>query len=209
VKLDTPLDQLRYFLQDELYLLKADKEVYRNPETNLIDTEEADVTSANDTAAFLGTKTASATAAATISTHATETASATATPPPAPTFKHLGNNLKNFLILAHYPAEQFMAGAHLTALLNTITRLNFSQDDVAIVNLSQYPGASWPQLLEFFKPVKLLILGNDALPAQMPNLPQNEVQQLDACHSLYTFSFDEMMGNKENTKAFWNQIKTY
>ena len=207
MKLDTPLDQLRYFLQDELYLLKADKEVYRNPETNQTEATEADVTPANDTAVI-------ANATATISTQAPETASATASATSAatetaPTFKHLGNNQKNFLILAYYPAEEFMAQAHLTALLNTITRLNFSQDDVAIVNLSQYPGASWPQLLEFFKPVKLLILGNAALPAQMPNLPQNAVQQIDACQALYTFSFDEMMGNKENTKAFWNQIKTY
>jgi hypothetical protein len=190
VKTDTPLAQLRYFLQDELYLLKADKGIYRNVETP----QSAAVT---DTAT------------------ATEVPPATApTPPvteqtPVTTFKYLGSNQKSFLVLTHYPAEQFITEAHLTALLNTITRLNFSQDDVAIVNLSTYPGVSWPQLADFFKPAKLLVLGTAALPAQMPNLPQNQVQQLDACQALYTFSFNEMMGNKENTKAFWNQIKTF
>jgi hypothetical protein len=190
VKTDTPLAQLRYFLQDELYLLKADKDIYRNAETP---------------------QSAAVTDAAT----ATEVPPAIApTPPvteqtPVTTFKYLGCNQKSFLILTHYPAEQFITEAHLTALLNTITRLNFSQDDVAIINLSAYPEVSWQQLADFFKPAKLLVLGTAALPAQMPNLPQNQVQQLDACQALYTFSFNEMMGNKENTKAFWNQIKTF
>jgi hypothetical protein len=194
VKTDTPLAQLRYFLQDELYLLKADKDIYRNAET------------AQPAATEVTVKDAAT---------ATEVPPAIApTPPvteqtPATTFKYLGSNQKSFLVLTHYPAEQFIAEAHLTALLNTITRLNFSQDDVAIINLSAYPEVSWPQLADFFKPAKLLVLGTAALPAQMPNLPQNQVQQLDACHALYTFSFDEMMGNKENTKAFWNQIKTF
>jgi hypothetical protein len=195
VKTDTPLAQLRYFLQDELYLLKADKDIYRNAETPQHVAAEPAV------------------AAATTEVPAAATATPT-TPPvteqtPATTFKYLGSNQKSFLVLTHYPAEQFIAEAHLTALLNTITRLNFSQDDVAIVNLSAYPGVSWSQLADFFKPAKLLVLGTAALPAQMPNLPQNQVQQLDACQALYTFSFDEMMGNKENTKVFWNQIKTF
>lgn len=197
MKLDTPLAQLRYFLQDELYLLKADKEHYRNPETA-------------QPAALTDASIAPATAAATeVSPTPAPITSPVTEQTPATTFKYLGSNQKSFLVLTHYPTEQFIAEAHLTALLNTITRLNFSQDDVAIVNLSAYPGVSWPQLADFFKPAKLLVLGTAAMPAQIPNLPQNQVQQLDACQALYTFSFDEMMGNKENTKAFWNQIKTF
>jgi hypothetical protein len=197
VKTDTPLAQLRYFLQDELYLLKADKDLYRNAETAQLAATEVTV---NDAATAIATEVPPAT---------TPTTPPVTEQTPVTTFKYLGSNQKSFLILAHYPAEQFIAEAHLTALLNTIIRLNFSQDDVAIINLSAYPGVSWPQLADFFKPAKLLVLGTAALPAQMLKLPQNQVQQLDACQALYTFSFDEMMGNKENTKAFWNQIKTF
>ncbi|MFD1257099.1 hypothetical protein ACFQ3S_09850 [Mucilaginibacter terrae] len=196
MKLDTPLAQLRYFLQDELYLLKGDMQSYRNPDAPQTATVEPAFAAADMEA---DTTTASA----------SPTTSAIIEQTYAPTFKYLGNNQKSFLILTHYPAEQFIAEAHLTALLNTVTRLNFSQDDVAIVNLSANPAVSWPQLADFFNPAKLLVLGAAALPAQMPNLNQNEVQQLNACLALYTFSFDEMMGNKENTKAFWNQIKTF
>lgn len=128
---------------------------------------------------------------------------------PVITFKYLGGNQKNFLVLTHYTADEFIAEAHLNALISTVTRLNYTQQDLAMVNLAHYPQASWEQLTEFFSPQKLLILGSKALPANLPALKLNETAQANGCQALYTFAFDEMMGNKENTKAFWNQIKTF
>ena len=176
MKLDTPLNQLQYFLPDDLFLLRADREAYRNPVTQEPVAAEASVI-------------------------IDET--------PVMTFKYLGGNQKKILVLTHYTADEFIAEAHLNALISTVTRLNYTQQDLAIVNLAHYTAANWEQLTVFFTPQKLLILGNKALPAQLPTLVLNETDQADGCQALYTFAFDEMMGNKENTKAFWNQIKTF
>jgi hypothetical protein len=198
VNTHTPPAQLRYFLPEDLYLLSADKPVYQQAETQAETTAaeviiEAPATPSIDTAAN--------TTAATPAAIETET--------PAPAFKYTGLNQKNFLVLCHYTNGPQMPDAHLTALINTITRINFTQDDLAIVNLAQYPQATWLQFLSFFEPQKLLVLGTDALPAGLLQLTQNQIQQTGNCQALYTFSFNEMMGNKENTKAFWNQIKTF
>lgn len=194
MKLEIPLAQLRYFLQDDLYLLNTDKEAYNNPQPQHNLTVEGLPVAATPA----------------------PVSNAAPTPPapvidetPAITFKYSGGNQKRFLVLCNYPAAQFMADAHLTALLNTVTRLNFTQQDLAIVNLFNYPAATYQELLEFFNPAKLLVLGAAALPAGLPNINLNQVQTIAKCQALYTFSFDEMMGNKDNTKAFWNQIKTF
>lgn len=188
MKLDTPLPQLRYFLPEDLYLLKTDEDAYRNPSQE------------QPAPAITAPAEAPATVAQTL----------VITPKtPAITFKYLGSNQKNFLVLCHYPQAEFMTDAHLTALNSTVTRLNFAPADMAILNLAHNPAATWTQLLDYFKPAKLLVLGAQAQPAGLPTLTQNEVKQLNGCQCLYTFSFDEMMGQKENTKAFWNQIKTF
>ncbi len=127
---------------------------------------------------------------------------------PAPVFKYKGGNQKNFLILTHYPGTDFIADAHLAALTSTLGRLDFAIDDTAIVNINHYSDNTWNQLVEYFKPKKLMVLGKSALPANMSPLPLNQVIETAGCRALYTFSFDEMMGQKENTKLFWNQIKT-
>ena len=180
---DTQPAQLNYFLQEDIYLLKTDKDLYRN---------------ANQTAVT-----------------PLPVEPAPATPPeqpavaqtPAITFKYLGGNQKNFLVLAHYPAGEFLADAHLTALTSTLARINFTLNDVAIVNLAHQQEKSWQAISRFFEPKKLLVLGVNAAPHLLPRLNAHQLQQTDGIAALLTFSFDEMMSNNENKKTFWNQIK--
>ncbi len=178
MKAETLPGQLTYFLPEELYLLKADKDFYSNP-------------------------------AARVEEPPAEQPTTTAIETPAPVFKYKGGNQKNFLIITHYPGTDFIAEAHLTPLTSTLGRLMFTTDDTAIVNISHYPNHTWNQLLDYFKPQKLMVLGKAALPNDMPALPFNEVTETpEGYRALYTFGFDEMMGQKDNTKIFWNQIKT-
>lgn len=169
--------QLTYFLPEELYLLKADKDFYSQPTTRVEETPA-------------------------------EQSVATPIETPALVFKYKGGNQKNFLILTHHPGADFIADAHLAPLTSTLGRLNFTMDDIAIVNINHYRDHNWNQFFEYFKPQKVMVLGKSALPVNMPTLPLNQITEADGYRALYTFSFDEMMGQKENTKLFWNQIKT-
>ncbi|QJD95367.1 hypothetical protein HH214_05520 [Mucilaginibacter robiniae] len=130
-------------------------------------------------------------------------------PVPVISFKHLGNNEKSFLILSYYPDQEFMTPTHLTALESTLKRKEMSMDNVALLNLATYPDTDWATLVNYFTPEKVLLLGLFALPANAPALQQHNLQQHHTQQVLYTYSFDEMVGNKDNTKAFWNLIKTF
>jgi len=122
-------------------------------------------------------------------------------------FNYLGGNKKNFLITVHYPGIDFMADAHLTALQNTLKRLGFELDDVAILNLAEYIEVDHETILNFFNPKKMLLMGANALPKDTPSLKLNEQQTKGNCAMLLGFSFDEMMDNNEYKKAFWEQMK--
>jgi hypothetical protein len=125
------------------------------------------------------------------------------------TFNYLGKHKKSFLVIAHYPGIDFMAEKHLAALESTLKRLEFTMDDVAILNKANHADVTVEQLMDFFKPQKLLVLGANALPAAMDLPALNKSQQLNGCHTLLTFSFDEMMDNTEFKKAFWEQMKQF
>lgn len=136
------------------------------------------------------------------------TAPPVVTATPVNTFNYTGGYQNKFLVLVHYPEHEVMEAAHLNALESTIKRKGLSLDDVAIVNMGKYPGTDLRTVGGFFKPQQMLFLGKDAIPPGLKNpLPLNQIIKLGNCNFLYTFSFGEMMGNKDNTKAFWEQMK--
>jgi hypothetical protein len=63
-------------------------------------------------------------------------------------------------------------------------------------------------LIDYFKPQTLLILGQESLPAGIDQPKFNQVEKRSELTILCTFSFDDMMTNTENKKAFWEQVKT-
>jgi hypothetical protein len=122
-------------------------------------------------------------------------------------FNFMGGNKKKFLIIVHYPELEFIDDKHLTALESVLKRLNFSTDDTAIFNMAKYAGTTIKQLADFFEPQKLLLLGQKALPVGIGPVALNKIQRLNNFPALFSFSFDEMMENNENKKAFWEQMK--
>jgi len=120
---------------------------------------------------------------------------------------YLGGYKKGFLIVAHYNNEAYMAAAHRTALESILKRMEYNLDDVAIFNRFTYPEADFEHMQTYFNPQKLLLLGKNALPANLPPLTFNQPQKINGYPALYTFSFDEMMDNTPNKKAFWEQVK--
>jgi DNA polymerase III psi subunit len=122
-------------------------------------------------------------------------------------FHYMGGHKKKFLVVVHYPEIEFIENNHLTALENILKRLEFSIDDVAILNSATHTDIVFEALMDFFKPQKMLLLGKNALPGGIEPLTLNKPQQLSNCSILFSFSFDEMMDNNEHKKAFWEQMK--
>jgi hypothetical protein len=195
VKVENPV-ALRFILQDELYLLKAEKPLYENLEIAQPEIQNAaPVTLATE---LIVTKPQPVTVAI--------SAPEITTPPIV--FNYLGKNQKNFLVLVHYPDLEFIDETHLTALTNIIKRKDLSLDDIAIVNIARQTKAAYDELTTFFKPARLLVLGKSALPEGAATLVLNTPKPLGNLIGLYSFSFGEMMESVEYKKAFWEQMKS-
>ncbi len=126
---------------------------------------------------------------------------------PVLSFNYLGGNGKNFLIVCHYPGLDAMDEKHLAALTSALQRKELSINDVAILNLHKYIDATVDQLTLYFKPQRLLILGAQGRLSGWDVLDLNELTDMPGHKALYTFSFAEMMGDRDKTKAFWEQMK--
>jgi hypothetical protein len=127
------------------------------------------------------------------------------------TFKYLGKNLRNFLIVTDYPGIDFIEEAHLSALYNSLQKKQDSMhpDDVAIFNYNSAVDSKKEDLLAYFKPGCILFLGIDPQKLGWKQLTLNTPDQQDGTAVLYTYSFNEMLGNKEKTIAFWNPMKNF
>ena len=164
MKIETPA-ALRFIMQDDIYLLPADKaKPPSKPTETILKTPKID-------------------------------------------FNYLGKNNKKFLVVTHYTNHEFIADDHLTALENILKRKEHALEDVAIFNLANHADADFEQLHNYFNPQKILLLGENALPANMEALVFNQPQNIAQTMVLYSFSFDDMMNDVANKKAFWEQMK--
>ena len=122
-------------------------------------------------------------------------------------FSFIGKNQKGFLILCFYPDEDTMEEKHLEALTGALKRKELSLDDVAILNIANYKDTTIARATEYFKPERLLILGKTSLVAGWDKFTPNQLEKLDDITALYTFNFAQMLGDRERTKIFWEQMK--
>jgi hypothetical protein len=123
---------------------------------------------------------------------------------PKPTFNFIGKNLKNFLILT----DQQLNENQLKALENTLARKQMTFDEVAVVDFSAYPTTKFEEVHAFFMLQKLVCFGLKPANLGLEEVTLNKIHQEADYQILYTFSFNEMLGNKEKTKAFWEAMKT-
>ncbi|WP_183565870.1 hypothetical protein [Mucilaginibacter sp. SP1R1] len=204
MKVENPV-ALRFILQDELYLLGTDKKLYEHstiPEPVMEQPQpEIKAQAATPTIEQPIPEFKTQVVIPVIEQIVPEVKT------PVVSFNYLGQNLKRFLILVNYPELEFIAEAHLTALQNILKRKDLEINDVAILNMATYSAVKLDELISFFKPAKLLLLGQTALPQGIAPLVLNNPKILNGYTALYSFGFKEMMDSVENKKAFWEQMK--
>ncbi|RFZ91898.1 hypothetical protein D0C36_10640 [Mucilaginibacter conchicola] len=193
----------RFIMQDDIYLLQQDK-LSVAPET------VADITTPEPVQPVAAENPVQS--APQVMAQKTEPVAPIIAQPvqetPKPAFNYMGDNQKQFLILVNYANEEYMNAGHRAALESILGRKELSIADVAILNVNKLTPIKLATLVAFFDPTRLVIMGKDALPEGIGNLPLNKPVQGKKIHVLYSFSFDDMMSSNDNKKAFWEQMKT-
>ncbi|OOQ58556.1 hypothetical protein [Mucilaginibacter pedocola] len=202
MKVDNP-NAFRFLLQDDIYLLAGDKAL--SPAPFAEPTPEPQVQAPQPVQ-----QTAQAPIAEPVK--APVTVAIPTIPQPIktaePAFNYLGGNNKQFAILVNYATEEHIPAAHLAAMENILKRKELALADVAIFNMHKHQPLAIAKVAEILKPAKMVIMGKDAMPQGIGNLPFNSPVQGKKTTVLYSFSFDDMMSSNDNKKAFWDQMKT-
>lgn len=124
-------------------------------------------------------------------------------------FKHAGNNNTHFLVIVNTSGHDFLEGAHLKALHSSLERKGLKPEDIALLNINPYPDAIKEWLISFFNPEKIWFAGVDPGSLGWKTMSINTVSTDENLQLLYSYSFSEMVGNKEKIKAFWDQMKIF
>src|SRR3569833_4123992 len=106
-----------FILQDDIYLLEAERSLYNSPELSVAASAVAEPEPVYAAAAELETPVEK---------------------PEPLNFKFMGGNKKHYLILTNYPSGEFIDDGHLAALQSTLGRLDTGADDVPIFNRANY-----------------------------------------------------------------------
>ncbi len=122
---------------------------------------------------------------------------------PKPAFIFIGKNQKNFLILIN----EALPENHLKALESTLLRKQLVLDDVAILDYATTANKNFADVNASFMPQKMVCFGLKPEDLGLPEAKFNEISSYENLQILYTYSFTEMLGNKEKTKAFWEPMK--
>lgn len=126
-----------------------------------------------------------------------------------PSWKHLGNNNKNILVVVSYPEAVHLPDDELGFLTNMLTACKLSLDDVAIVNKHNYQQREYKEFLENFKSRIVLLFGVDPLLFGLPvGFPQFQVQSVANCKFLFSFSLEETRNNALLKSKLWVSLRS-
>lgn len=130
------------------------------------------------------------------------------TPSGSGTWKYLGNNKKQILVVVSYQGKAYLPDEELTFLTRMLTACKLGLDDVAIVNSSHYPAYSSNDYLEQFKSQIVFLFGVEPAGFGLPlSFPQYQVQSFAGTTFLYAPALEERHRDEMLKSRLWVCLK--
>lgn len=199
---------LRFLMTDEIYHITSD-DVFANVNDNKsqpgLAPEPEKMDSIEPEAAVSGPKVVAAqvaNGALSIPNEQVDTVSATSY------FEYLGENNKYILILVNEAAHQHIAPKELETLSNILKGKKQELKDVALVNLNNYPSATFSALKKFFACNSIILFGIDAAKIGIEPIQLNQITSFQGTKILSTFSIAEMLTDVDKKRLFWDKMKS-
>ena len=119
-------------------------------------------------------------------------------------FIYLGSNKKNILICVKYPSVLHVPDEQLSFLVTMLTACKLSLEDIAIVNLKNFPDQSYKKIIKKFQPGIAFLFGVEPVEFGLPvNFPAYQLQPFNNCSFLYSPSLDELESDKLLKSKLW------
>ncbi|WP_313260900.1 hypothetical protein [Sphingobacterium sp.] len=125
-------------------------------------------------------------------------------------FVYQGDKSTGVLFILRYPDYPYFSPQAEEAFLKTIGALQLNADNVAVLNLANpHNPNEWKQIMQFFQPKKITLLGVEPTSLKLPEIGQNSYMRGKIATVFNTFSFEEMFADVQKKKLFWNEFKTF
>ncbi len=134
----------------------------------------------------------------------------TATPmPEKPAIPFLGKNKKNILLVTSHSQEPYLKDTALSFLTTILTACKLGLDDIALINQNNIAGTNYTEVIAFFNPETVLLIGVDPLSFGLPlNFPSFKIQPFNKVTYLYAPSLQEIEQDKILKLQLWQNLKT-
>lgn len=126
------------------------------------------------------------------------------------TFVYQGNMDKGILFILRYQEYPYFSPQADDAFMKIMKAIGLSKEEVALVNLAHPDNPNeFKQIMEFFSPQKIILLGVDPKSLRLPEIQHNSYMRGRIAVVFNTFSFEEMFDDLDKKRAFWNEFKNF
>ena len=123
-------------------------------------------------------------------------------------WKSLGSNIKNILIIVKSNEAVHLPDNDLTFLTGILTACKITLADVAILNLNNHPEASYKELTRHFKSKVVLLFDTEPAAFGLPmSFPHYQIQAFANNSFLYSPSLKELENDKVEKSKLWVCLK--
>lgn len=118
--------------------------------------------------------------------------------------KQLGSFKKKILFVVRYPGITHLPDEQLSFLTSILAACKLSLADVAIVNLSNVPSATYHDIQEELRSVVTVLFGITPEEFEMPvNFPEFQIQPFNNCTFLHTPVLENLESDKILKSKLW------
>lgn len=208
-------EALRLFFTDDIYLIQGDEAVEAVyaalPETQVPPVQAAAAQAGSVTATIVETESSAAPVPAAVAepvkvANVVEIPSVT-TVPAAPSFKYLGKNQKNVLILVNDKENETSTERGRELLRNIVKALQLSANDFALVNYTVYENTPLQVLTAFFSSKLVLSFGVAPEMLGLAAQPANLLIREGDIELVFSKNLDPLAEDLAEKKALWGSLK--
>ncbi|MBD1433890.1 hypothetical protein H8B06_13715 [Sphingobacterium sp. DN00404] len=125
-------------------------------------------------------------------------------------FIYQGDKSTGVLFILRYPDFPYFSPQAEDAFLKTLSALNLSFENVAVVNLANpHNPNDFKRIMQFFQPTKITLLGVEPISLKLPEIAHNSYMKGRVATVFNTFSFEEMFADVQKKRLFWNEFKVF
>ncbi|SEW19229.1 hypothetical protein SAMN05428988_2953 [Chitinophaga sp. YR573] len=124
-----------------------------------------------------------------------------------PKVKFLGENQKNITLLIQNESEAYLNDELFNLLTNILNACKLGMQDIALVNISQYPAMPFTAWQTAVPMKQCVLFGISPASLGLETFPTYQVMQVSGCQLLYSDAFFDISQDKALKGKLWTGLK--